>query len=329
MSDEENDRVMPAQPNAVPTMAMPWFMALPFIPKFSGKDGDVKFGVWVDQIESMLRAQGLDAQQKVDFLLWGLDGVAKRQVMLLDSDSRGSSQTILTELKRLYGQPSSLAHIRVQFFQCRQREGERMELYMLRFRELLNRWKESEPGVVAQVELTTRDQFIKGLRPGKVQRKMERLVRQRPALAFSAACTEALALEKESDDKEEAQTARVHVPPTRDFDISELNRWKEEVKTELRQEMHDHLATISKTLVDEVRKQLSPTMLPPTVSPRPHHEQQPSPRGGVQQGRYQRMPRSGGNFQWDNQGRPICRGCGRPGHTQRYCNGATRQEPLN
>ena len=256
----------PSNANAVPTMAMPWFMALPFIPKFSGKDGDVKFGVWVEQMESMLRAQGLDAQQKVDFLLWGLDGVAKRKVMLLEPGQRGSSTAILNELKILYGQPSSLAHIRVQFFQCRQREEESVELYVLRFRELFTRWRESEPQVVAQVEPTARDQFVKGLRPGKVQRKMERLIRQRTGLNFSEACIEAQALEREENRKNEAQASRVMAPSPREADIRELNRWKEEVKIELRQEIQDHLATISKTLVDEVRRQLSP---PVPASPRP------------------------------------------------------------
>lgn len=95
------------------------------IPKFSGKDGNVKFGVWFEQVESMLRAHGLDV-------------VAKRQIMLLDTDKRGSSRAILDELKRLYGQPCSFAQVRVQFFQCRQEEIESVEMYVLRFRELFN-----------------------------------------------------------------------------------------------------------------------------------------------------------------------------------------------
>lgn len=327
MADENDQDVVAGPPNVntVPTMAMPWFMALPFIPKFSGKDGDIKFGAWAEQMESMLRAQGLDAQQKVDFVLWGLDGVAKRQVMLLDADKRGSARAILDELKRLYGQPCSLAHVRVQFFQCRQKEDESVEMYVLRFRELFNRWKESEPQVAAQVEPTARDQFVKGLRPGKVQRKVERLTRQRPDLSFSEACTEAQALEKEQNRKDEAQAARVFAPPP--TDMHELNRWKEEVKTELRQEIHDQLAAISKTLVDEVRRQLSPTV-PADI----HQGQGEFPRGRVEHGHYQRKPRSDGDFQWDRTGRPICRACGKSGHIQRYCNAAANasgRNPLN
>ena len=327
MADENDQDVLagPSNASTVPTMAMPWFMALPFIPKFSGKDGNIKFGPWSEQMESMLRAQGLDAQQKVDFVLWGLDGVAKRQIMLLDTDKRGSSKAILDELKRLYGPPGSLADVRVQFFQCRQREHESVEMYVLRFRELFNQWKESEPQVAAQVEPTARDQFVKGLRPGKVQRKVERLTRQRSDLSFSEACIEAQALEKEQNRKDEAQAARVCVPPL--TDVHELNRWKEDVKTELRQEIHDQLATISKTLVDEVRKQLSPA-----VQADIHQGQGEFPRGRVEYGRYQRKHHSGEAFQWDRSGRPICRACGEPGHIQRYCNAAANalgRNPLN
>lgn len=75
MIADENDQgereVVAGPSNRVPTMAMSWFTALPFIPKFTGKDGYVKFATWLEQMESMLRAQGLDAQQKVDFVLWG------------------------------------------------------------------------------------------------------------------------------------------------------------------------------------------------------------------------------------------------------------------
>lgn len=327
MADDERQiggEAVAGPSTAVPTMAMPWFMALPFIPKFSGKGGNVKFETWLEQMESMLRAQGLDAQQKVDFVLWGLDGVAKRQVMLLNRDQRGSSRAILDELKRLYGQPGSLAHIRVQFFQCRQKEDESVEMYVLRFKELLNQWKESEPLVVAQVEPTARDQLVKGLKPGKVQRKVERLTRQRPGLSFAEACAEAQALEKEQGQKDEAQAARVFAPPA--VDMHELNKWKEQVKMELGQEIRDQLAVISKTLVDEVRRQL-PLTGPVNIS----QGQGESPRG-TDPDRRRRGLRSDRDFQWDRNGRPICSACGRPGHIQRYCNQAAnvnRRDPLN
>lgn len=158
-----------------------------------------------------------------------------------------------------------------------------------------------------------------------MQRKMERLIRQRSELSFSEVCTETQALEKEQNRKDEAQAARVVAPsPT---DMPGLNRWKEEVKAELKKEMHDQLAIISKTLTEEVRRQLSPIEPANTQSGR-----REPPRGVVEHGRYQRQPRSGGNFQLDSSGRPICRACGKPGHIQRYCDAtahASRRNPLN
>lgn len=74
--------------------------------------------------------------------------------------------------------------------------------------------------------------------------------------------------------------ARIVAPPLTDLHL--INRWKEEVKTELRQEVHEQLATISKTLVDEVRIQLSPTV-PSDI----HQGQGGFPRGGVEHVRYQ------------------------------------------
>lgn len=112
------------------------------------------------------------------------------------------------------------------------------------YKRELNWWKESELQVVAQVEPTARDQFIKGLRLVKVQRKMERLIRQRSELSFSEICTETQALEKEQNRKDEAPAARVVSPsPT---NMPELNRWTEEVKAELKQKMHDQLVPIAR-----------------------------------------------------------------------------------
>lgn len=100
-------------------------------------------------------------------------------VMPLDAGKLASDKAILAELKILYGQPSLL---KVQFFQCRQKEDESVEFYVLRFQELFNRWRENEPQGAAQSEVTARDQFVIGLRAGKVQCKLNRQVRQKPDL---------------------------------------------------------------------------------------------------------------------------------------------------
>lgn len=59
----------------VPPMSpliMPWFFSASWAPKFTGERR--KFGEWQTQMRAMLRAQPLNAQQQVDFVLSTLDG---------------------------------------------------------------------------------------------------------------------------------------------------------------------------------------------------------------------------------------------------------------
>ena len=179
---------------------------------------------------------------------------------------------------------------------------------------------------MAQSEATARDQFVMGLKPGKVQRKLERLLRQSPTLSFRETYTEAQALEKEQGTKEQAQISRVVAPQYRGPNLEDLEKWKEGVKTELKQEIQDQISTISKTLIEEIRRQMSPVHTPsPNRGEGDSRRRQPR-----EQSPYQPSPRSSRDFQWDRQGRPICNGCGFPEHTQRFCNaGAQARGNLN
>ena len=53
---------------------MPWFMSGPWVPKYSGEGEPSKFLDWRTQIEAFIRAQGLNDEQRVDFLLSVLEG---------------------------------------------------------------------------------------------------------------------------------------------------------------------------------------------------------------------------------------------------------------
>ncbi|KAJ8359212.1 hypothetical protein SKAU_G00157370 [Synaphobranchus kaupii] len=44
-------------------------MCVPWVPKFSGEEGTVKFGEWQVQVQAMLRAQALTEEQHADFVL--------------------------------------------------------------------------------------------------------------------------------------------------------------------------------------------------------------------------------------------------------------------
>lgn len=154
-----------AGPSVPCTMAMPWLIALSFMPKFSGKDCQIKFGPWLEQMESMLRAF---MDHKGLTLFYGLQMGSQKGKLCCWMSVNGHQMKPFWQSQRLYGQPSSLAQIRVQF-QCGQKESE-SEFYVLRFRELFNRWRGNEPKGAAQSEATARDQFVMGLRAGQVQR---------------------------------------------------------------------------------------------------------------------------------------------------------------
>lgn len=107
------------------------------------------------------------------FILGALEGKAKREMLLFEETKWSSSTTLLQELKKVYGKTTSLAQLRVQFFQCRQKEEERVGAFILRLRELFSKWREGEPGGSAQDENTARDQLVLGLNPGPIQHEIQ------------------------------------------------------------------------------------------------------------------------------------------------------------
>ena len=301
-------------------MMMPWFMGVPWIPKFNGDQSKMRFSEWNGQVRAMLRAQGLNEEQKTDFIFGALEGEAKREIRLLDPTKRATSSAILQELQKLYGQVTPVAQLRAHFFKCHQQEGETAAAYILRLRELFSIWREHEPNGSAQDEMTIRDQLVLGLRPSTIQQELQRQVRRNPRLSFSEVCSEARALEAEQR-MESACAARVSVPPPQQTSVApSLDEWRETVRAELRKEMKDQISVLTETLKDEIKRQLSPQNAP-------DEHRRPTARGRVQEGRYTPSPRRQQQFEWDQQGQPICRGCGQSGHIQRRC--PHERRPLN
>lgn len=297
---------------------MPWFMGVPWIPKFNGDQAKMSFSEWNGQVQAMLRAQGLSEEQKIDFIFGALEGEAKREVWLLDPTKRLTSTAILHELKRLYGRVIPVAQLQAQFFKCHQQEEETAAAYILWLRELFSTWREHEPAGSAQDKMAIRDQLVLGLRPGLVQQELQRQVRRNPTMSFSEVSSEARALETERK-MEFAYASRVSVPQPRQASATPcLEEWRETVRAELRKEMKDQLnvlkEALTETLTDEIKRQLSPQ-----TNPVVHRDVTPPPRGRVQGGRYTPSPRQPQTFEWDQWGQPICRGCGKAGHIQRRC----------
>lgn len=92
-----------ANPQIVSAAMLPWFMASPWVPKFSGEEGTAKFVKWRRQVEACVRARGLNAQQKIDLILNALEGKAHRVAMLLPDNERGTDALLLDALAKKYG----------------------------------------------------------------------------------------------------------------------------------------------------------------------------------------------------------------------------------
>lgn len=310
--------VMPNSP-VINAMMFPWFMGVPWIPKFSGDPGKMTFSEWKAQVQAMLRAQGLNEEQKADFILGALEGDARREMQLLDSTQRTSSRSLLDELTKLYGKSTPLAQLRTMFFKCSQQEDETVAAFILRLRELFSRWRAHEPGGSAQDEMTARDQLVLGLRPGVVQQELQRQVRRNSELSFKEVCVEARALEAEL--RTEVSASRISAPHRQQATApleEEREIWRESVRAELKKEMQDQLSVLKETLIEEIRRQCSPQN-----AQIPSRDPTPPPRGRAQRGQHTPSPRRA--FEWDPHGQPICRGCGKAGHIQRHCTEQRRQ----
>ena len=142
----EGDTAAPPLVGAGNTLMLPWFLGGSWVPKFSGGQGQQPFSEWRSQVETFLRAQQLNDEQRVDFVLNALQGEARREIVLLASAEKNTAELVLTALEKLYGENISLAQLRTHFFTCRQQADERVGLFVLRLRECLSRWRAKEPG---------------------------------------------------------------------------------------------------------------------------------------------------------------------------------------
>ncbi len=86
--------------------------------------------------------------------------------------------------------------------------------------------------------------------------------------------------------------------------------WKQTLRAELMKDVREQMNELSKTLLEEFRRE--------RPNPLPLPRERSYSDGSQNPGRRPFRP-AGPRFQWDEQGRPICNGCGEPGHYRRQC----------
>lgn len=306
-----------SNPPVTAQFVMPWFMGAAWIPKF---DGDkTKFKEWRGQVEAMLRAQGLTPQQQADFLLGALEGEAKRELHLVEPENKNTGQKVLEALDKIYAKPATKAKLRANFFNCKQQTEESVNAFILRLRELFSRWRERDAGGTEEGDDLLLDQLMVGLRTGPIKQELSRQIRRDESLTFSAVCKEARALEHELQEGDDvALSQRVSAPAHKDS-TTDLETLRTQIRADLQQglmgEMKEQLKALSASLMEEVKAHLSSRELPtvPQVPSIDHHAVPVS--AAPMRSRQTTAPL----YQWDPQGRPICRNCGEAGHVQRRC----------
>lgn len=253
----------------------------------------------------------------MDFILSALEGEAKQEVLLAEADKRDTDANIFTLLKTLYGKAEPVAQLRAKFFQCRQGTEEGVGAFVLRLRDLHHRWRSGDPAPEGGDDEMLRAQFSMGLKPGSVQQELQRQLRCLPDMTFAATCAEAKALDKELHPVG-TQVCRTHVAqpaPAATTANPTLQQWKEALKIELQHELKEQVAALSKVLLEDLKKLHLPG--PQGEPPGRTHNVPGTDRAS--RPRPTRPTSESRPFQWDTQGRPICRDCGESGHIQRFC----------
>jgi hypothetical protein len=298
MADEEAPAARP--------QVMPVFMGAPWAQRYGGPGSELGLQDWKAQTEYLAGLQGLNGQQKVQFVLGSLEGEAKREVLAASGTVRATAGAIFEFLTELYGDATPVAALRAQFFNYRQGPKQTLRAYSLKLRELFGRLKGRQDHGLGDGETLLRDQFVLGLREGPVRQGIRIQLRRDSALSFEALRQEALALEADQGeiaDPPVCMAASSVCGPT----LTELTDWKQRLRAELLEDVKGQMAELSKSLLDELRRGRSGGM--PMARERSYSD------GGREPGRRPVGPR----FQWDDQGRPICNSCGEPGHVSRQC----------
>lgn len=285
---------------------MPVFMGAPWAQMFGGPGSELKLSEWKAQIEYLAGLQGLNEQQRLQFVLGSLEGEAKREVQAASGAARANASAVFDFLSELYGDTTPVAALRAQFFNYRQGPQQDLRAYSLRLREQYARLKGRRNHGLGDEDTLLRDQFLLGLRDGPIRQSLRLQLRQDPMLTFDDLRREALAQETDHTEAIASTACMGTFTPA----ASAQTDWKQELRTELMKNVQEQMAELSQMLLAELRRgRLGEAHLP---RERSYSEGSRAMR--------RRPGRSNpAKFQWDDQGRPICNNCGESGHMSRQC----------
>lgn len=155
-----------------------------------------------------------------------------------------------------------------------------------------------------------------GLKEGPIRQEVRRQVRKAPRVTFDEVKMEALALEEEQEEEWMPSGCLPVSRPTL-CGPKPVTDWKQELRTEILNEVKEQMTAMTKTILDELRDSNRMGL----VHPRPH-----AALGGSNQAHRPKAPHNNAKYKWDPQGRPICNVCEEVGHISRYCPSKTSSQ---
>ena len=134
-------------------------------------NGDSNLEDWLREARALLRAQALEGQKAVDFLVPHLEGPAKEEIRFHKSEL-SDSEAVFKALQEVFGEKLTATQLLCKFRNRRQEQGEGIREYSHALMGLLNRAVKRRKDLEAQKDDLLRDQFVEHLRDSVLRREL-------------------------------------------------------------------------------------------------------------------------------------------------------------
>lgn len=139
---------------------------------------------WLDEINSVLSFRHFQQSEKAMFIYDHLGGEAKQEIKYRSMTEEVDPDCVLTILKEIYGQPSSLTHLQKQFFDRKQRDSETIREYSHALMAIIDEISRCEVKHTWCSDFALRDQFAENVRDTVLRRELKRIIRQDSGISF-------------------------------------------------------------------------------------------------------------------------------------------------
>lgn len=272
----ENDAAAaPANPTVTPVFMYPCFSGAPGLIKFNGKTSAISLSEWKATLQTMFNVQYIPVTHQVDLVLSGLEGEAKREILILPIEQRNTVKLIFDKLDELYGDRLPASVLRSLYFSCTQEARETTRTFALRLQELFRRLQNRDPRGIGNEDVLLRDQFVDGLRDTTLRRELRTKLLLQEGLTFAQVRQEVLArVEVYGEEEIPAQSyavqqsnplvqpsaaPRLH-SPVQSYVSNQANpvtldlqQMKDDMQKELMSEFREQFTSLSRELIQEVR----------------------------------------------------------------------------